>query len=57
MNILGALVISLAGVLQVAGVLDSDLVSDLGNSARAFLENGLGDTHDCGGTREVAVEI
>ena len=47
MNILGALVISLAGILQVACVLDSDLVSNLGNGARAFLENSLGDTHDC----------
>lgn len=48
MSLLGALVIRSAGVLQVADVFNGDLVADLGDRAIAFLENRLGDTHDCG---------
>jgi len=46
-SLLSALVMRLAGVLQVASVLDGDLVAELGDGATAFLENCLGDTHDC----------
>ena len=47
-NLLGALVVRSAGVLQVAGVFNGDLVTDLGDGTIALLENSLGDTHDGG---------
>jgi len=47
-SLLGTLIIRSAGVLQVASVRNSDLVADLGDRARAVLENSLGNTHDCG---------
>jgi hypothetical protein len=47
MSLLGAFVVGRGGVLQVASVLDGDLVAELGDGATAFLENCLGDTHDC----------
>jgi len=46
-NILCALVVRLGGILQVASVLNGDLVADFGDGSIALLENGLGDTHDC----------
>ncbi len=47
-SLLVAFEVRFAGVLQVAGVCDGDLVADLGDGAIAFLENSLGDAHDCG---------
>lgn len=47
MNILCALVVRLGGILQVASVLNGDLVADFGDWSFALLENDLGDTHDC----------
>jgi len=44
---LRALVVRLGGILQVASVLNGDLVADPGDGSIALLENGLGDTHDC----------
>jgi hypothetical protein len=41
-----ALVIGLAGVLEIAGVLDGDVVADIGLAASALLVDSLGDTHD-----------
>lgn len=49
MSLLGALVIRCTDVLQVAGVCNGDFVADLRDRAIAFLENSLGDTHDCCG--------
>lgn len=46
-SLLGALIIRSAGVLQVAGVCDGDLVADLGDRPFAFLENSFGNAHDC----------
>ncbi len=46
-SLLSALVIRLAGIFQVASVLDGHLVADLGNRPVAVLENGLGDAHGC----------
>jgi hypothetical protein len=46
-NILGALVVRLGGILQVASVLNGDFVADFGDWPIALLENDLGDTHDC----------
>jgi hypothetical protein len=53
-RILVALVIRFGGILQEAGVLDGDLVPDLGGGATALLVDLLGDTHCGGGTAEVA---
>jgi hypothetical protein len=54
-NVLVALVIGLVGVLEVAGVLDGDLLASLGDGAVALLKNGLGDTHCDGGVVEEAL--
>lgn len=54
-HILLALVVGLGGVLEIAGVLDGDLLASLGEGAGALLENGFGDTHCDGGVGEEAL--
>lgn len=53
-SLLVALVIRLGRVLEVASVLDGDIVSGLWAGAIAFLENSLRDGHDCCCLGEVA---
>jgi hypothetical protein len=45
MHSLFALVVGLAGILQPAGIHDSDGLAGGGLRAGALLQNGLGDTH------------
>lgn len=54
-DVLVALVVGLGGVLEVASVLDGDLLAGLGDGAVARLKNGLGDTHCDGGVGEEAL--
>lgn len=55
-NVLLALVVRLGGVLDITGVFNRDIVVDLWRRAVAFLEDSLGDTHDCCGACESAIE-
>jgi hypothetical protein len=56
-DLLGALVVWLALVFQEAGVFNGDSVANLGDGAIALCENGLGNTHCCGGSCEVARSV
>lgn len=45
--LLGALVVGLGLVLEVASVLNGDGLADLRDSAGALLVSSLGNAHDC----------
>ena len=55
MSILVAFAVRLGGVLQVASVLNGDLVALHRYGARAFLRDGLGNTHCSCGSGKVAL--
>ena len=53
MHLLCAFVLWLRGILQIASVLDCDLVVLLGAGSITLLDDSLCNGHDCRGTREV----